>query len=205
MITQATIARSLPAWPTCKEYDNERRRVRRSPPAPLCTPGLDRRQNTKPGPGSYALAVSKASAGVRCRALSAYRVSLCARQGPARAFGSHTAGWGKPVAASRPCCYGIEVATDLHGLHQFLERAIVRVLIAILWQIGYTVNQMCAFGQTKPDERYKRGAISRAPSAPASTGGRATRVRGPWGTDLIALGAVALQIPLPTRIVNQGT
>jgi hypothetical protein len=31
------------------------------------------------------------------------------------------------------------------------------------------------------------------------------RVRGPWGTDLIALGAVAIQIPLPTRIVNQGT
>ena len=65
-------------------------------------------------------------------------------------------------------------------------------------------QEMSAFRQTNPDKRYKKGAIFHRPRArPHQAGGRATRVRGPWGTDLIALGAVAIQIPLPTRIINQ--
>jgi hypothetical protein len=53
---------------------------------------------------------------------------------------------------------------------------------------------MSAFGQTKPDERYKKGAIFPGPErARIKLGESAMRVRDPWGTDLIALGAVAIQ------------
>jgi hypothetical protein len=39
----------------------------------------------------------------------------------------------------------IDTLARLH--HRFLERTVARVLIPTLWQIGYTANEMCAFGR----------------------------------------------------------
>jgi len=65
-----------------------------------------------------------------------------------------------------------------------------------LWQIGYTVNHNVRVAQIKPDERYKEGSnIPPPPSAPASGWGKSHVGLGSWGTDLIALGVVAIQIP----------
>jgi hypothetical protein len=85
---------------------------------------------------------------------------------------------------SRPCRYRIKVAMRLHH-YRFLERAIVRVLIATLWQIGYTVNHNVRVAQIKPDERYKEGAIFHRPRArPRQAGGRAMWGWGPGGRTL---------------------
>jgi len=75
----------------------------------------------------------------------------------------------------------------------FLERTVARVLVFLaattLRLLGYTVNNNVPFGQTRPDESYKRGNDSAAPSAPASAGGSHAG-RGPGeGPNLIALGA----------------
>ena len=65
---------------------------------------------------------------------------------------------------------------------------------------------MSAFRQTKPDERYKKGATLHCPERARIRLGEEPYGFGVLGgTDLIALGAVAIQIPLPTRIVNQGS
>ena len=88
--------------------------------------------------------------------------------------------------------------------HRFLERTVARVLIPTLWQIGRTANKMCAFGQTKADERCKRSNDFRCPERARISWGRAMRVGGPGeGPNLIALGALhrlsLIHISEPTR------
>jgi len=62
---------------------------------------------------------------------------------------------GKPrsrFTPSRPRRYRIKVAMRLHH-YRFLERAIVRVPIATLWQIGYTVNPLRRSNLTNATKR----------------------------------------------------
>ena len=60
-----------------------------------------------------------------------------------------------------------------------------------LWQIGYIVNYNVGFGQTRPDERYKKEQWFRCPERARISWGRAMLGRGPGeGPSLVALGAL---------------
>src|SRR5439155_15908601 len=58
------------------------------------------------------------------------------------------------------------------------------------------VNETSTSAPTRPDELYKKGQASAAPSAPASAGGKPLRVGGP-GDGLIAFGATMDRCALP--------
>jgi hypothetical protein len=83
-------------------------------------------------------------------------------------------------ASSRcgPSRYGVDVARGLHH-HRFLERTAIRVMIATLWQTGYTINENVRVRAGMPDECYKKGAISNGPERARISWGKAMRGRGP--------------------------
>jgi hypothetical protein len=114
-----------------------------------------------------------------------------------RRFGSHTSRVEEPRRPrSRLAGSVVMVLRSPRGLHhhRFLERAIVRVEIITLLQIGYTVKKCRPLDRPDLTNATKARNIFAAPSAPASAGGRAMRGRGPGGrTYLIALGAVPLR------------
>src|SRR5437667_6925028 len=58
---------------------------------------------------------------------------------------------------------------------------------------------MSASAPTRPDELYKKGQASAAPSAPASAGGSHCGVGGP-GDGLIAFGATMYRCALPAQV-----
>jgi hypothetical protein len=83
-------------------------------------------------------------------------------------------------------------------------RSDVRCLFPIVWQIGDTVDDNVSFGQTRPDERYKKEQLFPLPRACPHQLGEAKRGRGPGeGPNLIALGATTYRCALHTRFQSE--
>ena len=165
-------------------------------PAPLYSRGLARKENAKPGLNLYADGQQSVSSG---RPLAPPPRSPWATRPPVNLFADLTFAlvgtpraasgpippWGNPqprFTPSRPRSYRIKVAMGLYH-YRFLERAIVLVSIATLWQIGYTVNHNVRVGQIRPDERYKKGAMYRRPERARISWGKPCEV-GVRGRDL---------------------